>query len=204
MVADEVDDPQRSGDDRESADAHTDRLRDATAPERALRARRLFRSAIAYLGLDPASFGAVDDARGADADSDGPGSLAPEIGPRLPRVQRVVAFLGIDVDAVDGVTVPEPNELPIVPSPTAPTRNPLVEDDNVDEADNTAEPEIAPVDPIAVAQSPTDAEELPVVAVSDATTRHYWRRTDDDILYRPSRRPRSPRRAWRDRITSRG
>src|SRR5207253_345329 len=26
----------------------------------------------------------------------------------------------------------------------------------------------------------------------------------DDNLYRPSRRPRSPRRAWRDRVASRG
>ena len=49
-----------------------------------------------------------------------------------------------------------------------------------------------------------DAEETPVDAVPDEATRHYWRRSDDDILYRPSRRPRSPRRAWRDRITSRG
>ena len=76
------------------------------------------------------------------------------------------------------------------------------------EADNLAEDEMPPVEPIAVAESPTDvdvdAEETPVDAVPDEATRHYWRRSDDDILYRPSRRPRSPRRAWRDRITSRG
>ena len=208
MAVHDVDDSQR-----------TDWLRDATtptrrdAPRRAPRARRLVGSVIAYLGLDSASFGAVDDVRGTAADSHAPESLwrqpddapSPDLGPRPQRVRRIVAFLGIDVGAVDGVTATEPAEVPIATASTAPAP-----DEDEDEAEPEPEPEdedeIAPVDPIATTESPidVDAEETPVVAVSDDATRHYWRRTDDDILYRPARRSRSPRRAWRDRTASRG
>jgi hypothetical protein len=209
VVVHDVDDPQRSGDHGESADAHADSPQDATtptqrdAPERALRARRLFRSAIAFVGLDPASYGAVDDVgRGTAADADGQDWLGLDIGPRRPRVQRIAAFLGVDVPIAPSPTDATPTD----PTPTATTWTDSDEAEADAGDDNTAGDELAPVDPIAVAESPTDgdAEEMPMIDVPDDTTRHYWRRSDDDILYRPSRRPRSPRRAWRDRITSRG
>ena len=183
---------------------------DATRDDPRRRARRLFASVTTYLGLDSASFGEVDDdvsATAADADASGSLSPRPEDGPRRARVQRIAAFLGFEVGAIDRVEATDAIEVVIATSSTASYE---AEAEAEAEAELEAEPEpeaeIAPVDPIATTGSPIDveAEETPTVTTSDDASRHYWRRTDDDILYRPSRRPRSQRRSWRDRMASRG
>ena len=136
--------------------------------------RRLLESVITYLGLDAASFGDVDDDVRAEA---APATAAP---PPL-RITRLAAFLGFDLGADDNVGATEVGELVVaMPSTTV-----------IATGDDGEAAARAPDDPPAL----TTAEDAP---------RHHWRRTDDDILYRPSRRPRSPRRAWRDRVASRG
>jgi hypothetical protein len=67
------------------------------------------------------------------------------------------------------------------------------------------EDELAPDDQTAGIDSPeVKAGDTWMVPDADEASPRSWRRADDDILYRPSRRPRSPRRAWRDRVSSRG
>jgi hypothetical protein len=186
---------------------------DATRDDPRRRARRLFVSVTTYLGLDSASFGEVDDdvsATAAGTHASGSVSPRPEDapqpggGPRRPSVQRIAAFLGFELGAIDRADATDAIEVVVATSSTAL----IASDDAQAEAEAEAEPEaeIAPVDPIATPESPIDveAEETPTVTASDDAARHYWRRTDDDILYRPSRRPRSPRRAWRDRMASWG
>ena len=70
---------------------------------------------------------------------------------------------------------------------------------------STEKGEPAPEARTAPTDSPTELEgpDSGMVATVDAAPPQSWRRTDDDILYRPSRRRRSPRRAWRDRVMSR-
>jgi hypothetical protein len=183
----------------EGVGAHLDELDDTrtvtgsdAANERDdTRARRLVASVIVYLGLDPGSFGEVDDDRipwtAADA---GP----PEwLGPARSRVQRAIAFLGVDVSATDAASTDEE---------VAPDGETALDEETAPDEEITPDEEIAP-DEQPGTQSPIewDACETATVTTSDDASRHDWRRADDDIL--PSRRPRSPRRAWRDRVASR-
>jgi hypothetical protein len=161
------------------------------------RARRLVGSLINFLGLDPASFGEVDDDTPSPAAAAGevrtprwlwpePGHVRqPSAGPPPARTRRVISFFGFDVGA-DGAA---PERRVIAEPATVPT----------EKGEPAPEARTAPTD------SPTElaAPDSGMVATVDAAPPQSWRRTDDDILYRPSRRPRSPRRAWRDRVTSR-
>jgi len=191
-----------------------DALEDATTPTRSDTAREgdngsarsRLRSVVAYLGLDAASFGDVgDDAPGAAASSEvsrwawsEPEDAAPATAdPPYPRLKRVAAFLGFDLGADDRARATELGQPPVAPSSTT----------SIDSADEGEDDEDALVPdlpiPMAAPSIDADDEETDRVTSPDDAPRKYWRRTDDDILYRPSRRPRSPRRAWRDRIASR-
>ena len=198
-----------------------------TAVERAATsARRLLGSVIAYLGLDPASFGEVD------ADTRGRAVPPPSVRSHPLRVQRVIAFLGFEVAAAPGVEATENDDDDVVVTPdVAPTSSPaeevLAPDDDAPPAESVGvdldvdvnvdvDVEIdvdvdvgtdADVDMDMDVDVGTDVDvdvdlSEPAMRPDDAA-RRYWRRTDDDILYRPSRRPRSPRRVWRDRTASR-
>jgi hypothetical protein len=201
------------GDCGERAGGHLDQLTEATpdtgtdaavAPDDN-RARRLVGSVITYLGLDPASFGEVDDGVPSPvADAGTAGGLWPEPEPEdapqpfdgLPRlrVRRLITFLGFDVGAVHSVSsMAHDDDSVATPSTASTASSTAATDEELLPADQTA-PTESPVD------ADADANQTATVIASDGASRHYWRRTDDDILYRPSRRPRSPRRAWRDRV----
>jgi len=209
-----------------------DALEDATTPTRSDTAREgdngsarsRLRSVVAYLGLDAASFGDVgDDAPGAAASSEvsrwawsEPEDAAPATAdPPYPRLKRAAAFLGFDLGADDRARATELGQPPAAPSSTTSI-------DSADEGDEGEDDEDALVPDLPIPMTApsidaddeeaddeetddeeTDDEETDRVTSPDDAPRKYWRRTDDDILYRPSRRPRSPRRAWRDRIASR-
>ena len=156
--------------------------------------RRLVASVITYLGLDAASFGAVDD-------RDLPPLEAVDLfdaidGPAPSGARRVIAFLGIDVSTVGGARGDDDDD---------------DDDDNDDDDDGpVTEPEGSPADEYERAPAGDEtagtvaADEVApsvtvVMTAADDHGRQYWSRADDDILYRPSRRPRSPRRTWRAR-----
>jgi hypothetical protein len=213
--------PVEAAPDADALDDATTPTGSDTAPEGDhSSARSRLRSVVAYLGLDAASFGDVDDdAPGAAASSEvsrwawsEPEDATPATDDTpYPRLRRVVAFLGFDLGADDRARATEPGEPPVAPSSTMSTTS----INSVDEGDDE-EDALVPDLPIPMTESSIDAddEETDDEATDDEMTdrvtspddapRKYWRRTDDDILYRPSRRPRSPRRAWRDRIASRG
>jgi hypothetical protein len=125
-------------------------------------------------------------------------------------MQRVIAFLGFDVEAPAPVNADAHDDVE-----DDDVEHVDVEDDDVehvDVEDDTAPTEEAraPDDDVPGTDSPadvhvdlTETSETASVTASDDEPRRHWRRADDDILYRPSRRPRSPRRAWRDRTPSR-
>jgi hypothetical protein len=153
------------------------------------RARRLVGSVIVYLGLDPGSFGEVDDDRAPWSAADAGPPEWPR--PARSRARRAIAFLGFDVSATDNVSADEDGD-GLAAAPSASTDEQVAPDE-----------EIAPDDPPAGTQLPIewDACETAPVTTSDDASRRDWHRADDDIL--PLRRPRLPRRAWRDRVTSR-
>jgi len=127
-----------------------------------------------------------------------------------------VAFLGFDLGADGCASATEPGQPPVAPPSTTSITsitsiNAAEEGDDGDDDEDALVPDL----PVPMTESPIDTDDEETdeetgdeatvrVTIPDDAPRKYWRRTDDDILYRPSRRPRSPRRAWRDRIASRG
>jgi len=178
-------------------DASTDTGTDAAVARDDARARRLVSALMTYLGLDPGSFGEVDDRtpspEGAAGDVGTPARWwrgpmnvrQPAAGPPSPPMRRVITFLGLDVSADE----------------TATNRHHVTAPDTAADTAATDEEAHAPADEPARTDSPIELESggTELAATAEDPAPRYWRRADDDILYRPSRRPRSPRRAWRDR-----
>jgi hypothetical protein len=163
---------------------------EAPATQRAVergdaRIRQLVGSLLTYFGLDPASFGEVDESTPSPAPATA--TAKPVTPVSRPSMRRLISFLGFDVGA--GAFARDAPRIAAPPTASTQETEPLLGDQIASAAD-----------------SPTDVESADTerVAATANLAPQPWSRGDDDILYRRSRRPRSPRRAWRDRVSSRG